>query len=141
MADQRYIEFIEIIIERTKSKQLNWYYLDSNEELYTGMGWTKTITEYGVFPFNNKEKIVTDFNQEDSFYTRLGEMYITLYVWRDQPAKLFIVPNTYKKVITLTPDEYGEYITRLLNLVQSQFPNAEIFIDDFLKKANAKKSD
>ena len=140
MADQRYIDFIEAIIERTKNNQLDWYYLDKNESLYKGMEWTKTTIEYGLFPTSGKEKIVADFNQEDSFYAHLGEMYIVIYVWRDQPAKFYIVPNTYKKVTCLTPDEYGDYITRLLNLVQSQFPNAETFIDSFLKKEADKKS-
>ena len=55
------------------------------------------------------------------------------YVSTNQPASLFIVPETYKKVVEFSPDEYGEYITRLLNLVQSQFPSADAFIDDFLK--------
>ena len=41
--------------------------------------------------------------------------------------------ETYKKEVEFSPDEYGEYITRLLNLVQSQFPSADAFIDDFLK--------
>ena len=141
MADQRYIDFIEAIIERTKNNQMDWHYLDKNEALYKGMEWTRTTTEYGFFSLNAKEKTVADFNQEDSFYAHLGEMYIVIYVWGNQPAKLFIVPNTYKKVTYLTPDEYGEYITRLLNLVQSQFPNAESFIDNFLKNENDKKSD
>ena len=101
----------------------------------------KTTTEYGLFSLGGKEKIIADFNQEDSFYAHLGEMFIVIYVWRDQPAKLYVVPPTYKKVTSLTPDEYGEYITRLLNLVQSQFPNAETFIDNFLKKESDKKSD
>ena len=140
MADQRYIDFIEAIIDRTKNNQLDWHYLDKNESLYKGMEWTKTTTEYGLFSLNGKEKTVADFNQEDSFYAHIGEMYIVIYVWRDQPAKLYIVPNTYKKVTCLAPDEYGKYITRLLNLVQSQFPNAETFIDNFLKKESEKKS-
>ena len=58
---------------------------------------------------------------------------ILSYVSTNQPASLFIVPETYKKVVEFSPDEYGEYITRLLNLVQSQFPSADAFIDDFLK--------
>lgn len=44
-----------------------------------------------------------------------------------------VILETYKKVVEFSPDEYGEYITRLLNLVQSQFPSADAFIDDFLK--------
>ena len=61
MADQRYIDFIEAIIDRTKNKQLDWYYLDKNESLYKGMEWTKTTTEYGLFSLNGKEKTVADF--------------------------------------------------------------------------------
>ena len=140
MADQRYTEFIEKIISRTKSNSLNWSYLDTKKELYEGMGWVNTKTEYELFR-GNKEIITPDFNVEDSFYTNIDNMYIVIYVWRDQPAKLYIVPYTYKKVTSLTPDEYGEYITRLLNLVQSQFPNAETFIDSFLENEGDKKSD
>ena len=48
-------------------------------------------------------------------------------------SKILKHTETYKKVVEFSPDEYGEYITRLLNLVQSQFPSADAFIDDFLK--------
>lgn len=140
MADSRYVEFIEKIIVRTKNNRLKWRYLDTKEELYEGMGWTKTETEYVIFG-GNKEITIPNFNVEDSFYTNIDNMYIVVYVWMDQPAELYIIPNTYKKVTILTPDEYGEHITRLLNIVQSQFPNAESFIDSFLKNENDKKSD
>lgn len=140
MADSRYVEFIEKIILKTKNNRLRWRYLDTKEELYESMGWTKTKTEYEIFG-GNKEIITPNFNVEDSFFANIENMYIVIYVWRDQPAKLYIIPNTYKKVTTLTPDEYGEHITRLLNIVQSQFPNAESFIDSFLKNENDKKSD
>ena len=74
-----------------------------------------------------------NFNTEDSFYANKNGTNIVIYVSTNQPASLFIVPETYKKVVEFSPDEYGEYITRLLNLVQSQFPSADAFIDDFLK--------
>ncbi len=141
MADQRYIDFIEAIIKRTKAREIRWSYLDKNESLYKGMEWTSTKTVYSAYPISGKEVVVPDFNQEDSFCAPLGEMYIVIYVWRDRPAKLYIVPKTYKKVTVLPADEYGEYITRLSNLVQSQFPNAEIFIDTFLEKEKANKPD
>ena len=96
-----------------------------------------TKTNYAMFPLGAKETITPDFNQEDSFFAHMGDMYIVIYVWYNEPAKLYIVPKTYKKVTVLPADEYGEYITRLLNLVQSQFPNAETFIDNFLKKQKA----
>lgn len=135
MVDQRYVNFLNKLIIDTKNKQIRWKYLDTNNELYEGMEWTKTSTEFGVF-FGNKEKIVPDFNREDSFYTREKSTFIVIYVRGNQPARLYVVPETYKKVITLTPDEYGEHITRLLNLVQSQFPSADTFIDDFLNNKN-----
>ena len=133
MADQRYVDFIEEIIQHTKDNKLHWRYLDKEKGLYEGMGWTKSSSLYGLLG-GAGGTISPDFNTEDSFYANIGEMYIVIYVWGSQPAKLYIVPNTYKKVTTLTPDEYGEHITRLLNLVQSQFPSAEAFIDKFLKK-------
>ena len=66
---------------------------------------------------------------------KVVQTYVVLYVWNNNPAKLYVVPNTYKKVVKLEPDEYGEYITRLLNLVQSQFPSGEAFIDSILNQA------
>ena len=132
MAEQRYVAFIEEIIQQTKKKKLKWWYLDNNKDLYQGMGWAKSKAMYGLFT-GGHEETVPDFNVEDSFYTNVGDMYIVLYVWGSQPAKLFIVPNTYKKVTTLSPEEYGEHVTRLLNLVQSLFPSAEAFIDRFLE--------
>lgn len=131
MDEQRYVAFIEGLIQRTKEKKLHWRYLDKNKELYQGMEWTRAKASYGLFT-GGHEEIVPDFNREDSFFTNIGDMYIVLYVWGSQPAKLYIVPNTYKKVTILNPEEYGEHITRLLNLVQSLFPSAEAFIDKFL---------
>lgn len=138
MAEQRYITFLESIIQQTKEKKLKWWYLDQSTGLYEGMGWVRAKATYGVFS-GGREELVPDFNTEDSFYTSIGNMFIVLYVYGSQPAKLHVVPNTYKKVTTLTPDEYGEHITRLLNIVQSQFPSAEAFIDKFLSKGNQDK--
>lgn len=131
MADQKYVTFLNKIIGDTKEKKIKWDYLDKNRALYEGMEWTKTTNEYGLFGVKTEEKSI-DFNREDSFYANISGTYVVIYVWGNQPAKLYVVPKTYKKVVILTPDEYGEYITRLLNLVQSQFPNAESFIDQFL---------
>ena len=136
MAEQKYVDFIEGIINRTKEKKISWRYLDSNESLYEGMRWTKTRSEYVMFG-TNKEVTSPDFDVESSFYAAIRNMFVVIYVWGSHPAKLYVVPNTYKKVVTLTPDEYGEYITRLLNIVQSQFPNAETFIEEFTKRNKA----
>lgn len=131
MSEQRYVDFIEKIIERTKEKKIAWRYLDTNKALYEGMHWTTTKTDFG-FLASIKEITLPDFNQEDSFYANIDGTYIVIYVWKDQPASLYVVPETYKKVVWLTPDEYGASITRLLNLVQSQFPSGEGFIDSIL---------
>jgi len=131
MSEQRYVDFIENIIERTKEKKIAWQYLDTNKKLYEGMHWTTTKTDFS-FLVDFKEVTLPNFNQEDSFYANVGGTYIVIYVWKDQPASLYVVPETYKKVVRLTPDEYGASITRLLNLVQSQFPSGEGFIDSIL---------
>ncbi len=135
MADQRYIDFLNKLINDTKDKKIKWKYLDTNKTLYIGMEWTKTSTEFNLFS-GSKEKVSMDFNREDSFYANENGTFIVIFVWGNQPAKLYVVPETFKKIVELTPEEYGEHITRLLNLVQSQFPNAETFIDNFL---NTKK--
>lgn len=136
MADQRYVDFLAKLIKDTKERKIRWRYLDTNKSLYEGMGWTRTTTDFSAFP-GNREKVFLDFNKEDSFFANEKGTYIVIYVWGNQPAKLYVVPETYKKVVTLSPDEYGEHITRLLNLVQSQFPNAENFIDSFLSGTNS----
>lgn len=132
MDNEKYISFLKKVIEDTKEKKMVWHYLDSNASLYEGMNWTKKETEYNFF--STKEKVHPDFDTEDSFYTSIGNTFIVLFVDNSQPAILYVVPNTYKKVVTLSPDEYGELITRLLNLVESQFPNGENFIEEYIGK-------
>lgn len=132
MDSERYVSFLKKIIEDTKENKMQWRYLDSNDSLYEGMEWTKTKTEFGLF--SQKEHVYPDFDTENSFYTSIMDTYIVLLVHSNQPAILYIVPKTYKKVVTLRPDEYGELITRLLNLVESQFPNGENFIEEYIGK-------
>lgn len=131
MAEKKYVDFLNKLISQTKDRKIFWKYLDTNVVLYEGMEWTTTSTEFGIFG-ETKEKTRINFDRENSFYASVNGTYIVIYVWNNQPAKLYVVPETFKKVVKLTPDEYGEYITRLLNLVHSQFPNAETFIDNFL---------
>lgn len=131
MAEQKYTNFITMLINRTKAKTTKWYYLDSNVKLYSGMNWARS--HYFDALLGN-QKPEPDFDIEDSFYTNDNGVYIILLVQGSQPANLYVVPETFKKIVCLTAEEYGEHITRLLNLVQSQFPNAEAFIDEFLQK-------
>ena len=67
----------------------------------------------------------------------MRDTYIVLLTMGREPADLYVVPNTYKKVVELKADEYGDLITRLLNLVQEQFPDGERFIDDLLAEKDS----
>ena len=131
MVEKKYVDFLNKLINDTKEKKVFWKYLDTNKELYKNMGWTTSFFNVAVL-VGNEDKERPDFDREDSFYARISNTFVVLYVWGNQPAKLYVIPETYKIIVALTPDEYGEHITRLLNLVQSQFPNAETFIDNFL---------
>lgn len=133
MAEKKYLDFIRKIIQQTKENVLQWDYLDTNKPLYEGMGWVNKKINYNLFS-SNTETISPNFDVEDSFFTRIDGMSVVLFVRQEELAKLYVVPNTYRKVVILTPDEYGEYITQLFNIVQSKFPNAELFIDEFLGK-------
>lgn len=133
MVDQRYVAFIEALIQQTKGKKLNWRYLDREETLCEEMGWVKTNSIFGPL-VGTTGSTTPDFDTENSFCVNVSGTYVVLYVWNNQPAKLYVIPSTFKKVATLTPEEYGEHITRLLNLVQSLFPSAEAFIDTFLAR-------
>lgn len=128
--NRNYLAFIEGLIQKTKAHDIDWRYLDENHSLYEGMHWTNCKTEFSLL--GSKERVYPDFDTEDSFYTRQGDMYIVLYTVYNQPTNLYVVPNTYKKVVRMDAGEYGDLITRLLNLVISQFPNAEDFISKFV---------
>ena len=128
-----YIAFIEQIIEMTKNNSLTWDYLDSHTKLYQGMKWTQSRTQFDVF-LGSKEVERPNFDDENSFYTKIDNTYIVLYARDKSPANLYVVPYTYKNVVIMTADMYGEYITRLMNIVQSKFPSAKSFIDSFLNK-------
>ena len=130
----KYVNFIREIIRQTKENKLVWNYLDKNKDLYEGMGWVKKVKS--SFFFSTQEDILPNFNDEDSYYSKIDDVFVVIYVQSNNPAKLYVVPNTYKKIVVLTADEYGEYITHLLNIVQSQFPDATTFINSFL---NGKK--
>ena len=129
MADSNYVKFLDVLINTTKSKKLQWAYLDSNKELIKGMNWCTSPLFSTIFS-GEADPI---FNVEDSFYAKSENTYIVIYVSGNNPASLYIIPNTFKKIVLLSADEYGDQITRLLNLVQSLFPSADAFIDKFLQ--------
>lgn len=130
MDDNRYKDFLEKILLRTKTKKLRWDYLDGNSVLYEGMHWTREETELGIIV---NRILRPDFDVENSFYCRFDGGYLVILVKYTQPPSFYVVPTTFKNVVTLPAELYGNYITRLLNLVQSFFPDGESFIDSILQ--------
>ena len=123
MADKQIIIFIKTLISKTKNKEIDWKYLDENKSLYENMNWVEWDYVLGSSAPN--------FNVEDSFYAYIDGTYVVLYVPNYSPATLYVIPSTFKKIRECEPVEYGSYITRLLNIVQSQFPSADQFIKNF----------
>lgn len=130
MVEQKYVKFITALINATKNDAIEWSYLDSNKLLCQGMHWVKATTFYDNLVGNSSP--TPDFNVESSFYTSQDDGYIALYVSGNDPAELYIIPGTFKSVVHMSADQYGEYITRLLNIVHSKFPSGDAMIDQFM---------
>lgn len=122
MAEKKYIDFIEKLLAKTKAKEIKWGYLDSYETLYTNMHWTDGLIG------------MPQFNTEKSFFAKIDSYYVVLLTDLSNLIDLYVVPSTYKNICTLKAEEYGEYTTRLYNLVRSRFPDADAFITNFINK-------
>lgn len=122
MAEKKYIGFIEKLIKQTKANELEWAYLDSYDPLFKNMRWTDNFIE------------MPNFDTEKSFFTNINSYYVVLLTDMNSFTDLYVVPSTYKNVRVLKAEEYGEYTTRLYNLVRSRFPDAEAFITKFLNE-------
>lgn len=123
LSNDRYASFLNKVLEMTKSNELSWNYLDQNDTLCVGMGWRPNYSVINSY---------YEFNIEQSFYCKSDNTYIVLLVYSTNPANIYVIPNTFRNVVCLPAEEYGDIITRLLNIVQSQFPDGEAFIDKFL---------
>lgn len=138
MVEKRYIEFIEKLIMQTKSRKVEWNYLESNRSLCYHMNWIvntgNSLLSTVSMAFSGNGEDSFKFNEESSFYSKIQENYIVLYVVDSSPAELYVIPPTFKRIVRLMPDEYGDHITRLLNIVLNQFPSGDAFINDFLFK-------
>lgn len=135
MAESKYTNFIGKLINRTKEEKISWSYLDQNIQLCREMNWLDDDSVFSAMSqaLAGKNRRSFSFNVEDSFYCKVKDNYIVLYVTDNDPATLLVIPPTCKSIVQLTPDEYGSLITRLLNLVKNRFPSADAFIDDFLE--------
>lgn len=138
MINKKYIMFIRRLIDLTKENKIEWKYLDSNTHLCEEMAWCEKKSPITTIQdsLSGSFERAYYFDVENSFYTKIDETYIALVVQDNNPASLMIIPNTYKKVVTLYPSDYGENITRLLNIVQNEFPSGEAFVDCFLRENN-----
>lgn len=138
MGEQKYVTFISILIEETKEGSVVWDYLDRHLQLCRNMDWVDEDTVFSAMTqaLSGKNKRTFYFDTENSFCCKIKEVQIVLYVSGNDPAEMFIIPNTFKRIVHLTPDTYGNHITRLLNLVRAQFPSADVFIDEFISDAS-----
>lgn len=131
MRKKEYKLFLRRLIEKSKAQQIKWRYLDSNVELCRGIKLyqeplsSMTTTSSGKFCFNVENSYYVGFPKEN--------MFVALIVKTDlSDAALYIIPNTFKNVLVLSFSDYGDLITRLANIIKSQLPNPEDFIDYYL---------
>lgn len=116
-------KFLDSLIEKTKTHEINWIYLDQNANLCANLNI-------------NINHIITD----DSFYLPLSNSFIVLahfeeFFDSEDEYILYIVPNTFRQVKKLYSDDQkiGEKIIRLDNLIKLTFPNPEDIMDNFIK--------
>lgn len=122
MAEKVFTAFIEKILKKTRENKIKWKYLDSFDDLYTKMGWADAIIG------------MPTFDTEKSFFTQIDAYFIVLLTDEKNLTDLYVVPSTYKNICVLKAEEYGEYTTRLYNLVRARFPDAAAFITNFLNE-------
>lgn len=134
MDNNNYISFIDKVIDMTKEHALSWAYLDTEEALCKGMNWQATSRENAFLSLTDV-LVTKHFDDENSFVCCKSDTYLVLFVGsRSSLPVLYVIPYTYKGYVILKPEEYGEYITRLHNLVKRQFPHADDFIASFLSE-------
>lgn len=133
MADTKYIDFIEKVITKTKENDLEWAYLDTEPDLCKAMNWLPASTSAPWFLQPNANFLSTLCKDAESFVCKYRSTFIVLLVNSDSSLPImFVIPKEYKGIVQLLPGEYGEYTTRLHNLIKKRFPHGDQFIDDFL---------
>lgn len=134
MDNNTYVMFIEKVIAMTKKNELKWKYLDTDEKLCKGMNWRPSNKD-NILLSVTESMIAKHFDDENSFMCCKNDVYFVLFVGNNNTIPtLHIIPYTYKGTVMLKPDIYGDYITRLHNLVKRQFPHADNFIMDFINE-------
>ena len=138
MAERKYINFIEKLVEQTKENSIKWAYLDSNLQLCKKMNWVYDDNGFTAMAaaLSGKSNQSFEFDAEHSFYCKIESNYIVLYVADRNPVIMLVIPPTFKNIARFSPDEYGDSVTRLHNLVESHFPSADAFITTYLLDTN-----
>lgn len=131
MAEMQYVRFLDKLIHKTKYDEIEWEYLDSNEYLCKKMKWYASASRE-LIPKVIFDTEVTYYNPEDSFCAEIDETTIVIFAQQEELVSFYVIPPTFRKILRLSADEYGDYITRLLNVVQSKFPSSDQFVIDFL---------
>jgi len=130
--DDRYITFIVKLCQLTKDRKINWGYLEYEKSLCSKMDW-KVDNMDNLFSALDDSPYTKHFNGDDSFVSQIDETYVALIVGSNEILPtLYVIPSTYRKYKYFEPDDYGEHITRLHNLVKKQFPSADAFIDNLI---------
>lgn len=133
MAETKYMDFINKVLNKTKKGELAWRYLDENKPLYTHMGWVpkaKNIAEA-----LSVSLVAREFDRDNSFYCSIDSFSLVLYTDNDEAIPcLYVIPKTFKAITYFAADDYGEQIVRLSNYIKSLFPSSEAFIDSFLEE-------
>jgi len=115
----RDIEVINKLIELTKSKKINWYYLGEADSIYNGLSM-----------------YASGFDHDNSFYSEIESDYIVLVAARPTSDQLLVeritllfVPNTFRDIQKINS---SEELLKLHTLVKSNFPNSEEIINHIL---------
>ena len=131
MAEMQYVRFLDKLIYKRKLDEIGWDYLDSNEYLCQKMKWYASARGE-LIPKKLFDSGATYYNPEDSFCAEIDETTIVIFAQQEELVSFYVIPPTFRKILRLGADEYGDYITRLLNVVQSKFPSSDQFVIDFL---------
>lgn len=136
--ENRYVEFIARLIEKSKNGKITWQYLDSDPRLCQDL----KLAEKPLISIPGTPSYDFSFNTESSYYYQDGNIYIVLVSTLsnkeddsdDDGVYLEVVPNTYKQKMHLSGKNYCTELVRLKNVVKSLFPNPDDYIDGFMKK-------
>lgn len=128
MINKKHTLFIKKLTELTIRNELQWEYLENNEDLFVSLDLTDEEFYAGSLI------AVSRFVTERSFYIYLADknMYVLALTNPNNSSEVIIAPNTFKNILHLTDKDYPVELTELFNEIRHHFPNPDDFIEDFL---------